>query len=135
MITSKTTYIGGLRTVNTHLRSGCQIITDAPVDNKGKGETFSPTDLVATSLCDCMLTIMGIAAEERGFSIKGATGEIKKIMTSSGQRKIEEIVINLDLSMCTLTDSQKKILKNIPSVCPVALSLHPDIKQNVKIKL
>jgi putative redox protein len=134
MITSKTSYLGSLRTVNTHVRSGSKIITDAPLDNKGKGEAFSPTDLVATALCDCMLTIMGIAAEERGFSINGASGEITKIMSSTGSRKIQEIVINLDLSMCELTDSQRKLLTAIPSSCPVALSIHPEIKQNVSIK-
>jgi len=134
MHTAKTKYLGNLRTHNTHVRSGQEIITDAPVDNKGRGEAFSPTDLVATALCDCMLTIMGIAAAERGFSIDGATGEVTKIMSTSGTRSIAEIQINLDFSMCNLCDSEQKIIKAIPRLCPVSLSLHPDIKQVLEFK-
>jgi uncharacterized OsmC-like protein len=134
MATAQTKYIGQLRTINTHLRSGQEIITDAPVDNKGKGEAFSPTDLVATALCDCMLTIMGISASERGFSIDGATGMVTKVMTTSGARSIAEIHISLDFSMCNLCNTEQKIIKAIPKICPVSLSLHPDIKQLVDFK-
>ena len=94
MATSKITYNGGLRTTSVHERSGNQIITDAPVDNKGKGEAFSPTDLLATSLGNCMLTIVGIAAAEHDFNIDGTTCEITKIMASEGPRRVTEVVVN-----------------------------------------
>lgn len=128
MITSKVKYIGDLRTQNTHLRSGSEIITDAPVDNCGKGEAFSPTDLLATSLADCILTIIGIKAKESGFSIDGATAEVTKVMGTE-PRRVVEITINFDFSMLEFTPKQKAIIKALPNACPVAHSLHPDIKQ------
>lgn len=134
MHTSETIYTGNLRTTNTHIRSGQQIITDAPVDNKGKGEAFSPTDLVATGLCNCILTIAAQAADEHGFSIEGATGKTTKIMAQLPLRRIAEIVIEYDFSMCNLTEKQQTIIKRVPSLCPVSLSLHPDIKQTITFK-
>jgi len=131
MATAKTVYLGSLRTENTHLQSGSVIVTDAPVDNKGKGEKFSPTDLVATALCDCMLTIMGIAAQEHGFTIDGAKAEITKVMSAMPPRRISKVVINIDLSMCTLNEKQKRMLQAVPPLCPVSLSLHPEIIQEV----
>jgi uncharacterized OsmC-like protein len=130
METAKTKYVGDLRTEITHLRSGSVIVTDAPVDNKGKGEKFSPTDMVASALGSCIFTIMGIAAREHGFSIDGSTCAITKIMTDS-PRKIGEIKIEFDFTGNTYTDKQKKILDYCVRTCPVALSLHESIKQNV----
>lgn len=133
METTKTTYLGDLRTEMTHVRSGKTIITDAPVDNKGRGEYFSPTDLVASALGSCIFTIMGIAAREHGFSIDGATCSITKIMTDS-PRKIGEIKIEFDLTRNSYTDRQKKILELCVKTCPVALSLNESVNQNVTLK-
>ncbi|MBP7077080.1 MAG: OsmC family protein [Bacteroidales bacterium] len=134
MTTARTVYKGSLRTENTHIQSGTVIETDAPVDNKGKGERFSPTDLVATALCDCMLTIMGIAAQEQGFSIDNAKAEVTKIMTDKPPRKIAKVIINLDFTMCIINDKQRKVLQAIPRLCPVSLSLHPEVVQEVNFK-
>ncbi len=133
MATSKIIYKGGLRTQNTHLQSGSTIATDAPTDNQGKGEMFSPTDLMATSLGNCILTIMGIKAEEANFSIEGATAEVNKIMASN-PRRIQEIQVMFDFSMLNLTDEQKDLLKEIPAISPAALSLHPNVKQTINLK-
>lgn len=131
--TIRTTYTGQLRTEAVHVRSGNKLITDAPVDNHGKGETFSPTDLLATSLASCIFTIMGIKAEAAGFSIDGATAKTWKIM-SENPRRVAEVKIEYDFSMCDLTDKQKKLLEGLVKVSPVPLSLHPDTKQSVSIK-
>jgi len=133
METAKTRYVGDLRTEITHLRSGSVIVTDAPVDNKGKGEKFSPTDMVASALGSCIFTIMGIAAREHGFSIDGSTCTITKIMTDS-PRKIGEIKIEFDLTGNSYTDKQKKILNYCVKTCPVSLSLHESVNQNVTLK-
>ncbi len=109
METASTIYKGDLRTEITHTRSGSILVTDAPVDNKGRGEHFSPTDLVASALGSCILTIMGIAAREHGFSIDGVTCRITKIMTEA-PRKIGEIRIDFDFTGSEYTDKQKKIL-------------------------
>ncbi len=130
MATSKITYNGGLRTTSIHERSGKEIITDAPVDNKGKGEAFSPTDLLATSLGNCMLTIVGIAANEHGFSIDGTTCEITKIMAEN-PRRVAEIVVNLQFPANNYADKDKKIIERSANTCPVMYSLHPDIKKTV----
>jgi putative redox protein len=132
METAKTKYIGNLRTEIVHLRSGSVIVTDAPVDNKGKGEYFSPTDMVAASLGSCILTIMGIAAREHDFSIDGATCKITKIMTES-PRKIGEIKIEFDFTGNEYNDKQKKILNYCVRTCPVALSLNESVFQNVSL--
>lgn len=133
METAKTKYIGGLRTEMTHVRSGSVVVTDAPVDNKGKGEYFSPTDLVASALGSCIYTIMGISAREHGFSIEGSSCSITKIMTDK-PRKIGEISIEIDLTANTYTDRQKLILENCVKTCPVALSLNESVIQNVKLR-
>jgi putative redox protein len=133
METARTNYIGDLRTEMTHVRSGSVVITDAPVDNKGKGEYFSPTDLVASALGSCIYTIMGIAAREHGFSIDGSSCSITKIM-SDNPRKIGEIRIEMDLTANIYTDKQKKILEHCVKTCPVALSLHESVKQNVTLR-
>ena len=131
--TIRTTYTGQLRTEAIHVRSGNKLITDAPVDNHGKGETFSPTDLLATSLASCIFTIMGIKAEAAGFSIDGATAKTWKIM-SENPRRVAEVKIEYDFTMLDLTDKQKKILQALVKVSPVPLSLHDETKQNVTIK-
>jgi uncharacterized OsmC-like protein len=133
MTTSKIEYLGNLRTKNTHIRSGDTMITDAPTDNHGKGEAFSPTDLMSTSLANCIFTIMGIKSEEAGFSIKGAKAEMEKIMASD-PRRVAEIKINFDFSMLELNEQQKSLIESIPAISPVALSLHPDVKQTIKIR-
>jgi putative redox protein len=132
METAKTKYLGDLRTEIIHVRSGSVIITDAPVDNKGKGENFSPTDMVAASLGSCILTIMGIAAREHDFSIDGTTCKITKIMTDS-PRKIGEIKIEIDFTGNEYTDKQKKILEYCVKTCPVALSLNESVFQNITL--
>jgi putative redox protein len=132
METTKTKYLGDLRTEMTHVRSGSIIITDAPVDNKGKGEYFSPTDLVASALGSCIFTIMGIAAREHGFSIDGSSCKITKIMTDK-PRKIGEIVIEFDFTANSYSDKEKKILDYCVKTCPVALSLNESVIQNVKL--
>lgn len=132
METAATKYKGDLRTEITHLRSGSVITTDAPIDNKGKGENFSPTDLVASALGSCIFTIMGIAAREHGFSIDGASCKITKIMTEK-PRKIGEIKIDFDFTGNEYNDKQKKILEYCVKSCPVALSLNGSVFQNVKL--
>ena len=130
MATSRTIYLGELRTENEHLRSGVKIITDAPVDNQGRGEAFSPTDLVATALADCMITIMGIKAREKGLDLTGTILETTKIM-SSEPRRIGEIVIEITFPKNDFSDKDKAIFAAITKSCPVALSLHPDVKQTI----
>ncbi|MEI7491060.1 MAG: OsmC family protein [Bacteroidota bacterium] len=132
MKTVHATYQGGLRTEATHLQSGTKLMTDAPVDNQGKGEFFSPTDLVATALGSCMITIMGISAKAQGFSIDGASWEITKVMADS-PRRIGEIIVELTFPPNSYTEQQKRVLEHITRNCPVALSLHPEIKQTVRI--
>jgi uncharacterized OsmC-like protein len=122
-------YQGNLRTEITHLSSGTKIITDAPVDNKGKGESFSPTDLTAVSLASCMLTIMGIKAQESNIDINDTSAEVDKIMLSN-PRRIGEIIVKIKLPE-HLSEKELTILKRSALTCPVALSLHPDIKQTV----
>jgi len=132
MKTAQTIYISDLRTKMTHLQSGESVITDAPLDNKGRGEAFSPTDLVASALASCMLTIMGISAREHQFSIDGATADITKIM-SSNPRRISKVQIQITFPDISYSPKQKKILEVISKTCPVALSLHPDLKQDVEL--
>ncbi|TAL66545.1 MAG: OsmC family peroxiredoxin [Bacteroidetes bacterium] len=132
METARTKYFGDLRTEIVHVRSGSVITTDAPVDNKGKGENFSPTDMVASALGSCIFTIMGIAAREHGFSIDGSTCKITKIMTDS-PRKIGEIKIDFDFTGNDYSDKQKKILEHCVKTCPVALSLNESVFQNVAL--
>lgn len=125
-------YTKDLRTEMTHLASGTKVLTDAPVDNKGKGEVFSPTDLASASLASCMLTIMGIAAQEHGFSIDGTKASVSKLMNSD-PRRIGGITIELVFPDIEYSDKHKKILHHISKTCPVALSLHPDLVQDVQL--
>ena len=129
-MTSKVIYKGALRTEATHIRSGNTIITDAPTDNKGKGEAFSPTDLVVTALASCMLTIMGIKADEMNINIEGTSAEVKKIM-GAGPRRIAQvnIVINIPLSA---DEKTKKILEKAALTCPVDKSLSDSMIRDIK---
>ena len=127
MATVRTRYIGDLRTEMTHLQSGSVIITDAPADNNGKGESFSPTDLVAAALGSCMLTIMGIAARTHNFSIDGTTLEITKVM-SAEPRRIGRIEINVNIPH-DHNAKTRAIIERAAATCPVEHSLHPDIER------
>lgn len=129
MITSNVTYLGQLRTQATHLQSNTKIFTDAPKDNHGKGEAFSPTDLVATALASCMISIMGIVALKEGITpIDGTIAEVTKIMYAE-PRRIGEIHITLTFPKNNFNDKEKKIYEHAAYTCPVAKSLHPDLKQ------
>lgn len=129
---SKVTYLGGLRTSNTHLKSGDSYNTDAPTDNNGKGEAFSPTDTVATGLANCMLTVMGIKAEKMGLDLSGTTADVTKIMAAD-PRRISRI--GVDISFTINPDNKsKKILENTALSCPVIYSLHEDIHKDVTFK-
>lgn len=127
-MTSKIIYEGNLRTSATHIYSGNAIITDAPLDNQGLAQAFSPTDLVATALGSCMMTIMGIKARDMQLDLKGTELEVTKVMASD-PRRISEVHITLKFPQNQFTDKEKKILENAGRACPVAHSLHPDIKQ------
>ncbi len=130
MKTSKIVYVGNLRTEATHLRSSNKLITDAPVDNNGKGEAFSPTDLLATALGSCMLTIMGIVANNHSINIEGTTIEITKVMESN-PRRVSEVIVEFTLKNKNFTTKEKQLLENAAHTCPVAKSLHADLKQTV----
>ena len=123
-------YVGGLRTEVTHLKSGNKVITDAPPDNNGKGEAFSPTDLTCASLNSCMMTLMGILAEREQINLAGLTSEIVKLMASN-PRKIGEVQITFTHENLVATEIQKEKLKRAALTCPVALSLSDEVKQTV----
>jgi uncharacterized OsmC-like protein len=123
-------YVGDLRTRATHLKSGQSITTDAPADNQGKGEAFSPTDLVSSALSSCMMTIMGQVANREGVNLKGLKTEVVKVM-SANPRKIAEIKITFSHPDLQATEVQKQKLKNAAITCPVALSLAESLKQTI----
>ena len=129
MSTSKVVYKGELRTESTHLQSGSLIVTDAPKDNHGKGEAFSPTDMVANSLATCMLSIMGIKANAMNVNIEGSNADVTKVMQAE-PRKISEIIVELDMQG-VYDEKSRIILERAAMTCPVFLSLHPDIKKTV----
>ena len=128
-MTSKVTYTGELRTRCVHLRSGDEFITDAPLDNNGLGEAFSPTDTVATGLASCMLTMMGIKARDLEVDLKSSFAEVTKHMAAD-PRRISQIDIELYMP-ATITEKHKKILEHTARTCPVIFSLHPDIKKEI----
>ncbi len=130
MATSIVLYQGSLRTQATHLASGSNVISDAPIDNHGKGEAFSPTDLMATSLGSCMLTMMGIKADQSHWNIEGTTVDITKIMGTE-PRRIIQIDATVTFPKGEFDDKTKKILEHIALTCPVSKSLHPDLKQHI----
>ncbi|MFS4467645.1 OsmC family protein [Maribacter sp. 2210JD10-5] len=126
-MTSKVTYNGELRTSCVHLKSGDTFVTDAPTDNNGLGQAFSPTDTVATGLASCMLTMMGIKARNLEVDIKNATAEVTKHMASA-PRRISKIEVILTLP-ASVSEKNRKILENTANTCPVHYSLHPDIEK------
>ena len=130
METTHTVYLGELRTEAKHVRSGKKLITDAPPDNQGKGESFSPSDLLATALGSCMLTIMGIAGRTHNINIEGTKIKITKVMASN-PRRVKEVHIVFDMPKIAYDEKQKNILELAAKTCPVALSIHPDIKQEL----
>ena len=127
----ESSYLGELRVSSTHLASNIEIITDAPVDNNGKGESFSPTDLVATALGTCMITVMGIYAEKNGILMPNVYSRTNKVMSSS-PRKISKLKIEIIFEGNQLSEVEKQSLKNVALNCPVAKSLHPDLKQEIE---
>lgn len=129
MTTATVIYQGQLRTEAKHLQSGNVILTDAPTDNHGKGEAFSPTDLVASALASCMLTIIGIKADDMGINVVGANAEVTKKMATS-PRRIEEVIVKIYLPN-SLDDKSKKILEAAAHTCPVGQSLSADLKQTI----
>lgn len=128
-MTSKVTYLGDLRTSSVHLQSGTEIVSDAPLDNNGRGEAFSPTDAVANALATCMFTIMGIKARDMGININGATAEVTKVMAAD-PRRISQIDIVFNI-LIDADEKTKTILERAALTCPVHYSLHPDIIKNV----
>jgi len=131
MTTIKTVYLGDLRTENEHIQSGNNMITDAPTDNQGKGESFSPTDMLATALGSCILTIMGIKARDNGIDIKGTKVDVTKIMASD-PRRVAEVVVEFTFPKKAYTGEEKNLVESVAGTSPVPLSLHPDLKQTIK---
>lgn len=129
-MTSEITYLGELRTKATHIASGNDILTDAPLDNQGRGEEFSPTDLFATSLGNCMITIMGILAKNININIDGTRAEITKLMAAN-PRRVSQIICKIYFPNNNFSSEQKRQMENAALNCPVAKSLHPDIIQDV----
>lgn len=127
MVTITINYVGELRCEATHTPSGTSISTDAPVDNNGKGETFSPTDLVATALGNCMATIMGIVAERKGISLAGLTLSVDKHMSEGMPRRISKLPVTINMPMAA-DDKYKEMLINAALTCPVHQSLHESIE-------
>ncbi len=131
-MTSKITYLGDLRTSAIHLQSGTEILSDAPIDNNGKGEAFSPTDMLATSLGSCMMTIMAIKAKDMNVDLKGSTvGVIKEMQTEP--RRIGKIGIEMNMNT-TVSEKERLILERVAMNCPVHLSLNPAIEKEISFK-
>ncbi len=128
-MTSKVTYTGQLSTESVHLQSGTTIITDAPTDNNGKGQAFSPTDMVSNSLATCMFTIMGIKANQLGVNFDGSTAAVTKVMQAD-PRRIGKIIIAFEMNLETDQKTQT-ILERAGLTCPVFLSLHPEIEKDI----
>ncbi len=130
MKTSVVYYQGNLRTEAQHIKSGNKIITDAPPDNNGKGEAFSPTDLLSTSLGCCMLTIMGIVAQRHAILLEECKVDITKIM-GENPRRVVEIIVEFTMPKSNYSNKERDLLENAAETCPVAKSLHPDLKQTI----
>lgn len=128
-MTSEVTYLGQLRTSSIHLQSGSEIISDAPTDNNGKGEAFSPTDTVANALASCMFTLMGIKAASLNLELTGSKASVTKIMGTE-PRRISEIHINFSMN-AQVDKKNQTILEKTAMTCPVFYSLHPDIKKEI----
>lgn len=132
-MTSTVTYESNLRTTCLHLQSGSVFETDAPTDNKGKGERFSPTDLIATGLGACLITTMGIKAESMNIQLDGAKVEVTKIMVSD-PRRIGKIIVHATLPALNLDEKTIEILERVGRTCPVERSLHPDVELDIQFK-
>lgn len=128
-MTSKVTYLGDLRTSSVHLQSGTEILSDAPKDNHGKGEAFSPTDTVANGLASCMMTVMAIKSSDLGVDLTGSTASVTKHMQAE-PRRISKIEVVFEMSI-SVDEKTKLILERTANTCPVYLSLHPDIEKDV----
>lgn len=131
MTTIKTIYLGELRTENEHLQSGNKVITDAPTDNRGKGEFFSPTDLLATALGSCIMTIMGIKARDNNIDIEGTQVDVTKIMASD-PRRVAEVIVEFSFPKKGYSEDEKQLVESVAGISPVPLSLHPDLKQTIR---
>jgi uncharacterized OsmC-like protein len=128
-MTSEVIYLGDLRTISTHDQSKNQIVTDAPIDNHGKGEAFSPTDMVANSLATCMMTVMGIKANDLKINLEQSKAHVTKIMGTE-PRRITKIIVNFEM-IGQVNEKDKLILERTANTCPVLYSLHPDIEKEV----
>jgi uncharacterized OsmC-like protein len=128
-MTSKVTYLGELRTSSIHIQSGTEILSDAPTDNNGRGEAYSPTDTVSNGLASCMMTVMGIKARDLEIDLTNSTAEVTKIMGTE-PRRISEIHVKFDMAI-SVDQRMKLILERTAMTCPVFNSLHPDIKKVV----
>ncbi len=131
-MTASILYNGALRCTATHLQSSTIIETDAPTDNRGKGERFSPTDLTATSLGLCLITTVNIKADDMGININDSKVEVTKHMSKEPPRRIVQIDVIVHFSAENISEKDKQILENTGNTCPVARSLHPDIVQNIE---
>ncbi len=129
--TATARYEGHLRTQATHVASGTSIQTDAPVDNHGRGEAFSPTDLMGTALGTCILTTMAIVAERHEVDLVGSNVAVKKIMSAEPPRRIVQFEVELTLP-AALSEANRALLERVAHTCPVALSLNPEIRQEVR---
>lgn len=132
-MTATVTYESNLRTTCLHLQSGSVFETDAPTDNKGKGERFSPTDLIATGLGACLITTMGIKAESMDIALDGAKVEVTKVMVSD-PRRIGKIIVHATMPVLNLDEKSKEILERVGRTCPVERSLHPDVELDIQFK-
>jgi uncharacterized OsmC-like protein len=132
-MTATVTYESNLRTNCLHLQSGSVFETDAPTDNKGKGERFSPTDLIATGLGACLITTMGIKAESMNIQLDGAKVEVTKVMVSD-PRRIGKIIVHATLPALNLDEKTIEILERVGRTCPVERSLHPDVELDIQFK-
>jgi putative redox protein len=133
MVEIQITYEGDLRCKAVHGPSGTSLLTDAPVDNMGRGQAFSPTDLVATALGTCMLTIMGIAAQKMNVDLRGTKVSVTKEMSAAPPRRIARLAVTFDVPV-KLTEEQKQKLHNAAMTCPVHKSLHPDVQTPVEFR-
>ena len=127
MATIRTTYLGNLRTEAEHLQSGNKIITDAPVDNHGRGEFFSPTDLFSASYASCALTIIGIATQTHGFDIDGTVVETTKVM-GENPRRVVELIVHFKFPHNNYSEKERRLIEGAIKGCPVANSVSPEIK-------
>jgi putative redox protein len=131
MVRIQTEYQGDLHCTSVHTPSSTELATDAPVDNQGRGESFSPTDLIATSLGTCMLTTMGIVARTLDFDLTGATAVVEKEMSSTPPRKIIRLIVAIRVPRTTSPENQQR-LENAAHTCPVKKSIHPDIETPIE---